>query len=355
MDVFKITNLKAAILFDGSSLVNGDNDSLIFFEYLFGLGTFMSNAKVSQAIICVPPTYTHQTPIGFDSSKFYFSEDTLENHMIALAKDRSIKLLVCFGNLEKLLSLCSELSFRNAIIITEDPIEHLRDSKIIHTYRILPARILRYLGKAFWWRVMPREFISYNWIQYSQVADKSINELELLAQVAISKSKPPVQFELRNRIIHLMNVLCKQQISNQMTQISCYCNDFRDQKLSNQQKTELFNIIVSLIGDLDAQFLRYSVKEMNTPRILELLVKFQTLLGMVQITYFNDAQTKVMNQICDENRRHKGQVPLRFDFTKYDYTCPIITRKKDQSTPCLKCGKLIKQGDSFCAFCGVKL
>ena len=327
MDVFEITNHKSAIIFDVRSIYYEQGHISNFIKYLYAFENFMAHVPVSQAIISIPPNFPEKAPNGINNSKFIFSEDSIENHMIEITKDPSISLIVCFGKLQELLPLCNQLEFPNAIIITEDDITYLRDLRIIHQFRILPARILYYLGSFFWWRVMPKEFIPIKWIQYPQMADKSLNEMELLAQVTLRMGENPQSYITRNRIFRLLNYLYEGQISSEMAQISGYLNDLKKQNPSNEQKKELFNIIAALIGDIDTQFLKYSVDEMNSPRIRELLMQFQKLVLSAKVSYFHEKQVKIIDQICNENRNKKGRLSRRFDYTQYNFNCPIITRK----------------------------
>jgi hypothetical protein len=325
MDVYNIQKYKTTILFDVSNL-DENGGMLTFMKYVFAFENLMKKTKVSKAIICVDPTSPEISRKKIGNSKFIFLQKPIQDQIRLLAKKNSKSLLVCYGNIDKLVPLCKELKVKNAMFITENDISKYRDSKLLENFRFFPARILIHLGHVFWWRLTPMELIPEDLIQHANLPDKGLNEIETLSQVALTLNDNSTKILERNKILKVINDLHQEHIPSQLVQIACYLHDWKDGNLTDSQKEEVFQVIVAIFCDVNAQLNRLGAK-INNPVMTDLMFKFQKIEIMLQLQYFNSEQMGIMQKVFEENRKLKGKVPRRFDYTQYNYDVPIITRK----------------------------
>lgn len=326
MKPINIQNYKTTILVDVTAFYNEKGGMPIFLKIIKAFENLIKNSKVSKAIFCVDPTLTDSVSKNIENSKFVFLEGSIQDQVRRLAKKNSAFLLVCYGDTDKLVPLCKELKVKNAMFITENDISKYRDSNLLENYRFFPARIIEHLGHAFWWRITPKELIPENFLQHDILPDKSVSEFQFLNELALTLDEDATQILERNKVFRLLNDLHQEHIMSQILQIVSYLADWKEKNLTDIQKEEVFRVIVAIICDVHAQLTR-SGDMIITPRMTELMIRFQKIHMIIQRDYFNNDQMGIINKLMEENRKLKGKVPRYFDHTQYNYDVPIITRK----------------------------
>lgn len=313
MDVFQITDQKSAVIFDLSAihLQSGHIEKIP--RYLGAFKKFMETGKIAKAILKIPP----EAKLKENNLNMEIQNIPIENIISELAADRSISNFIIFGQISQIVPICTQTRLQNVVIVTDEDIHPFINNNLTRKYHILPGRVIYFLNNAFWWRVTPVEKIHPEDINKNILPDKSINEIGLLSQYAVNLPKDASGIQERDKIFQQIEALAPEHLGYKNGQIACYTEDLKSNTITDAEKELLSSNIVNIMADLDAIFLRFPAIGDNNPEVLDALMKFQTLRGMIVLLTLGQKHNKNLDILCKENRKKKGKVPQRFNLQTF--------------------------------------
>lgn len=180
MDVFNVTNLKSAVLFDATAIDPTSNKIKRLARYGLGLQNFISNGKVRKSYLKMPEdAQADDVNLQMKITRKPISE------VLPKMISKRVKLLVAFGHVEEILQTTQDAKLKYKIIVTDDDVTRYNLKALRDDLRIIPGRLLFYLYDAFWWRCSPFEMIEKQLLQVDMLPDRTLNELALAGQKAL--------------------------------------------------------------------------------------------------------------------------------------------------------------------------
>ncbi len=180
MDVLELTTAKSAVVFDVSAIMPSKDQVERFMHYSTGMNNFIQNsAKVKLAFIRMPA----ESNIKSTNVPMELTKDPLPDLLQKVGKAKP-KVLVIFAHVTEALENAKDIKAKSTLIVTDDEITPQILSKASDSVKIIPSRVLNTFCGAFWWRITPYEQIEEKDLQSGVIPDGSINEINLMGQMA---------------------------------------------------------------------------------------------------------------------------------------------------------------------------
>ncbi|MBD3352225.1 MAG: hypothetical protein GF364_12125 [Candidatus Lokiarchaeota archaeon] len=291
MDVYKLPNLKSAVLFDVGAM-DPKSNPIVFRRYVLGFENFIHNNNVKKAYIRMPE-HSNIKKTNFRMKLSYQPVSSILSEILG----RKIKLLVVFGHVEQILQITKDHKIKRKIIVTDDDLSRFNLKFIKDDTRIIPSRILYYLYDAFWWRVTPFEMIEERFLQVAKLPDKSLNEFSIMGQQALKCIKTNLPDEALEILTNEMR-LYPDQLEIQLGLVGYYGHELQTHSIDKDGKNFTDKAVETLLRMNSLFSSKSIINKQNEDYLSIIRQKMYLIMGML-LPYFNEHQLSELGSNFD--------------------------------------------------------